>query len=183
MRVNRAVQRASSCRFSKYGSRERVDIAQPAAGDRQHRRKIRTSRRYLVRLSLRLLWRLAVEWRSRANTFTACTISGGVIMPRRSASRPLEGKVSIVGVRPQVSLTDRRAKVADLSITLTGGSGPTPVPITFSISLNVPLSGGAQLTDGAGTVLAESTRSGSAQVFRDVPVIPPGSRSRVRSKM
>jgi hypothetical protein len=100
-------------------------------------------------------------------------------MPRQSPSRPLEGQVSIVGVRPQVSLTDRRAKVADLSITLTGGSGPTPVPITFSLSLNVPLSGGAQLTDGAGTVMAESTRSGSAQVFRDVPVIPPGSRSRV----
>ena len=83
-------------------------------------------------------------------------------MPRRSASRPLEGKVSIVGVRPQVSLTDRRAKVADLSITLSGGSGSTPVPITFSISLNVPVSGGAQLTDGAGTVLAESTRSATA---------------------
>jgi len=82
-------------------------------------------------------------------------------------------------VRPQVSLTDRRAKVADLSITLTGGSGRTPVPMTFSISLNVPLSGGAQLTDKAGTVIAESTRSGSAQVFRDVPVIPPGSQSRV----
>jgi hypothetical protein len=100
-------------------------------------------------------------------------------MRRQSPSRPLEGQVKIVGVRPQVSLTERRAKVADLSITLTGGRGPTPVPITFSIGLNVPLSGRAQLTDDAGTVIAESTRSGSALVFRDVPVIPPGSRSRV----
>ena len=100
-------------------------------------------------------------------------------MAKQSPRGPLEGQVRIVGVSPQVSLTDRRAKVADLSITLTGGSGPTPVPITFSISLNVPLSGGAQLTDAAGTVIAESTRSGSAQVFRDVPVVPPGSRARV----
>ena len=98
--------------------------------------------------------------------------------PRQSPSRPLEGRVSIVGERPPVSLTDRRAQVADLSITITGGSGATPVPITFSISLNVPLSGGAQLTDDGGRVIAESTRSGSSLIFRDVPVTPPGSVSR-----
>ncbi len=76
-------------------------------------------------------------------------------------------------------LTDRAATVADLSITLTGGTGRTAVPITFSISLNVPISGRAQLMDDTGTVIAESTRSGSEMVFRNVAVVPPGSRARV----
>ena len=101
-------------------------------------------------------------------------------MAKQSLSRPLEGKVSIVGVRPRVSLTERAAPVADVSIALTGGSGRTPVPITFSVGLNVPVSGRAQLTDDAtGTVVGESSRSGGAQVFRNVPVTPPGSRTRV----
>ena len=101
-------------------------------------------------------------------------------MAKQSVSRPLEGKVSIVGVRPRVSLADRDAPVADVSITLTGGSGRTPVPITFSVGLNVPLSGRARLTDDAtGAVVAESTRSGGTHVFKNVPVVPPGSRTRI----
>ena len=101
-------------------------------------------------------------------------------MAKQSPSRPLEGKVSIVGVRPRVSLTKRNAPVADVSIALTGGSGRTPVPITFSVGLNVPVSGRARLTDEAtGTVVAESARSGGAHVFRNLPVVPPGSRTRV----
>src|SRR5213592_1730995 len=102
-------------------------------------------------------------------------------MPREAptTSRPLEGKVAIVGARPRVSLTDRAATVADLSITLTGGTGRTAIPITFSVSLNVPPSGRARLMDDTGKVIAESTRSGSEMVFRDVAVVSPGSRSRV----
>ena len=70
-------------------------------------------------------------------------------MAKQSPIRPLEGKVSIVGVRPRVSLTERNASVADVSIALTGGSGRTAVPVTFSVGLNVPVSGRARLTDEA----------------------------------
>jgi hypothetical protein len=99
--------------------------------------------------------------------------------PKPSPTRPLEGSVALVGTRPRVSLTERAAAVADLSITLTGGTGRTAVPMTFAISLNVPLSGRAQLIDEAtGTLIAESTRSGSQIVFRDVAVVPPGTQSR-----
>jgi hypothetical protein len=97
-------------------------------------------------------------------------------MAKQRPGRPLEGKVNVVGVRPRVSLTDRDGAVADLSITLTGGSGRAPVPVTFSVGLNVPLSGRARLIDDATQrVVAESTRSGSAHVFRNVPVVSPGS--------
>lgn len=107
-------------------------------------------------------------------------LSEVISMAKQSPSRPLQGKVGIVGVRPRVSLTERNAPVADVSIALTGGSGRTPVPVTFSVGLNVPASGRARLTDEVtGTVVAESTRSGGAHVFRNVPVVPPGSRTRV----
>jgi hypothetical protein len=97
-------------------------------------------------------------------------------MAKQSPAGPLKGKVSVVGVRPRVSLADRAAPVAELSVALTGGGGRAPVPITFSVGLNVPVAGRAQLMDDArGTVLAESTRSGSIYVFRNVPVIPPGN--------
>jgi hypothetical protein len=94
---------------------------------------------------------------------------------KQSLNRPLEGKVSIVGVRPRISLTERSAAVADLSVALTGGIGRASVPVTFTVGLNVPLSGRARLTDDAGNLVAESTRSGSACVFKNVPVTPPGS--------
>jgi hypothetical protein len=51
---------------------------------------------------------------------------------------------------------------------------------TVSVGLNVPLSGRARLTDDAsGAVVAESTRSGGTHVFKNVPVVPPGSRTRI----
>ena len=104
-----------------------------------------------------------------------------VDVAKQSPNTPLEGKVSVVGVRPKVSLADRAAPVAELSIVLTGGSGRTAVPITFSIALNVPVSGRPRLTDGdTGAVVAEPTRSGSGYVFKNVPVVPPGStRTRI----
>ena len=102
-------------------------------------------------------------------------------MAKQSPNSPLEGRVSVVGVRPKLSLVDRAAPVADLSIVLTGGTGRTAVPITFSVALNVPVSGRPQLTDGnTGAVVGEATRSGSGYVFKNVPVIPPGNtRTRI----
>ena len=102
-------------------------------------------------------------------------------MAKQSPNSPLEGTVSVVGVRPKVSLADRAAPVADLSIVLTGGSGRTAVPITFSVALNVPVSGPPLLKDGdTGAVVAEPTRSGSGYVFKNVPFVPPGNtRTRV----
>jgi hypothetical protein len=97
-------------------------------------------------------------------------------MAKQSPAGPLEGTVSVVGARPTVSLADRDAPVAELSVALTGGGGGDPVPITFSVGLNVPVAGRAQLMDDArGTILAESTRSGSIHMFRNVPVTPPGN--------
>jgi len=104
--------------------------------------------------------------------------------PLDTSNLPLEGDVSIVGVRPRIPVGARDAAVADLLVTLTGGSGRTSVPVTFSISLNVAISGRAQLRDeGTGAVVAESTRSGSACLFRDVPVVPPGSRAARRYRI
>jgi hypothetical protein len=100
---------------------------------------------------------------------------------KQSNMRPLEGKVKVLGGRPTVSLTDRDAAVADLSIMLTGGSGRVSVPVTFSVGLNVPPAGRARLIDDAThTLVAESRRSGQTLVWSDVPVIPPGNnRTRV----
>ena len=101
-------------------------------------------------------------------------------MAKQSPTRPLEGKVSIVVCARACRSPKRNASVADVSIALTGGSGRTAVPVTFSVGLNVPASGRARLTDEAtGAVVAESTRSGGAHVLRNVPVVPPGSRTRV----
>ena len=102
-------------------------------------------------------------------------------MAKQLNARPLEGKVSVLGGRPTVSLADRAAAVADLSITLTGGSGRGAMPMTFSVGLNVPLAGRAQLIDDATqTVVAESRRAGNTLVWSNVPVIPPGTnRTRV----
>jgi len=64
-------------------------------------------------------------------------------------------------------------------VTLTGGSGRAAVPLTIALSLNVPVSGRAQLTDDeTNEVMSESTRSGSGYVFKDVLVTPPGVRAR-----
>lgn len=96
-------------------------------------------------------------------------------MSKQAAPSPLEGKLTVVGARPGVSPGDRDATLAELSIALTGGSGRTPIPITFSVALNIPVSGRARLTDDSSPmVVAESTRSGSALVWSNVPVIPPG---------
>ena len=59
------------------------------------------------------------------------------------------------GVLPHVSRGhdvekgDRDAPVAELSVALTGAGGRAPVPITFSVGLNVPVAGRAQLMDDA----------------------------------
>jgi hypothetical protein len=100
-------------------------------------------------------------------------------MAKQPSGGPLEGTVNVVGARTKVSVADRDAVVADLTITLTGGSGRTAVPITFAVGLNVPVSGRARLTDASTSrVLAESTRSGAGYLFKDVPVTPPGALAR-----
>lgn len=100
-------------------------------------------------------------------------------MANQPTAAPLEGTVAVVGSRPKVSFASRDAAVADLSVTLTGGTGRAPVLLTISLGLNTPVTGRAQLTDAAtNQVLAESTRSGSGYVFRNVPVTPPGARAR-----
>ena len=94
------------------------------------------------------------------------------------AGRPLEGRVTTVGVRPRISLTERDGAVADVLISLTGGTGTARTPMTFSVGLNVPLSASAraQLIDEATqSQIAVATRSNGAYVFKDVPVVPPGT--------
>ena len=94
------------------------------------------------------------------------------------ASRPLEGSVRTVGVRPTLSLTERDVAVADLSISLTGGTGRTRTPMTFSVGLNAPLAARARaelIEEATQSRIAVATRSGGAYVFKDVPVVPPGT--------
>ncbi len=102
--------------------------------------------------------------------------------PAPPAGQPLEGSVRIVGVRPKISLAERDVAVADVAITLTGGSDVARTPATFSIGLNAPLAarGRAQLIDEATqSRIAVATRSGGAYVFKNVPVNPSGKgRSR-----
>jgi len=105
-------------------------------------------------------------------------------MAKQPSGPPLEGTVSIVGVRPRVAAGQRDAPVANLLVSLSGGSGQTIVAVTFSVSLNIPVTGRARLTDDAtGAVIAESTRSGSGYLFRDVPVAPPRSRAARRFRI
>lgn len=99
------------------------------------------------------------------------------------ASRPLEGSVRTVGVRPRFSLTERDVAVADLSISLTGGTRTARTPITFSVGLNAPLAARARaqlINEATQSRIAVATRSGGAYVFKNVPVVPPGTgRTRV----
>ena len=101
-------------------------------------------------------------------------------------SRPLEGSVRTVGVRPRLSLTERDVAVADLSISLTGGTGRARTPITFSVGLNAPLAARARvelIDEATQSRIAVATRSGGAYVFNDVPVVPPGTGQVVATRV
>ena len=100
-----------------------------------------------------------------------------------TTSLPLQGQVSVVGSRPRVTIGSRDAAVADLLVTITGGDGRTTVPVTFNISLSVAAAGRARLTDESTGAVIESTRSGSAFVFKDVPVGPARSRAARRFRI
>jgi len=82
-----------------------------------------------------------------------------------------------------VTIGTRDAAVADLLVTITGGDGRTTVPVTFNVSLSVAAAGRARLTDESTGAMTESTRSGSAFVFKDVPVGPARSRAARRFRI
>ena len=100
-----------------------------------------------------------------------------------TTSLPLQGQVSVVGTRPRVTIGNRDAAVADLLVTLTGGDGRTAVPVTFNVSLSVAVAGRARLTDESTGAVTDSTRSGSAYVFKDVPVGPARGRAARRFRI
>ena len=100
-----------------------------------------------------------------------------------TTSLPLQGQVSVVGSRPRVTIGDRNAAVADLLVTITGGNGRTAVPVTFNVSLSVAVTGRARLTDESTGAVTESSRSGSAYVFKDIPVAPARGRAARRFRI
>jgi len=92
-------------------------------------------------------------------------------------STPLTGIVRTLGTHPSLSVKDLAARVADLTITLTGGRAGSPAIATFSVVLNIAVAANetAELIDEAlasrGT---PATRMAKGYVFKNVKFTEPG---------
>jgi hypothetical protein len=98
----------------------------------------------------------------------------------QTQSKSLTGVVRAIGSPPKASRKGAAERVADLSITLTGGKAGSPVKATFSVVLNaaVTAEGTAELVDEAEpSRRTPGTRTKNGYVFKNVEFSQPGPRA------